>query len=139
MCTARTRRRFSVSAAGARPKVSSLRPGSLLSSRWQISPHLSSPSGLAYSAEATAKSFSHVTAREAEYIMGNAYTRPQTHMHQDSDAANAQLQISEEAGMLYDPTAKHMAVTTAATCCYPDKEPGCLQACMLVHRSVLGY
>jgi hypothetical protein len=53
--------------------------------------------------------------------MGNAYTRPQTHMHQDSDAANAQLQISEEAGMLYDPTAKHMAVTTAATCCYPDK------------------
>ncbi len=33
-------------------------------------------------------------------------------MHQDSDAANAQLQISEEAGMLYDPTAKHMAVTT---------------------------
>ncbi len=45
-----------------------------------------------------------VTAREAEYIMGSAYTRPQTHMHQDSDAANAQLQISEEAGMLYDPT-----------------------------------
>ncbi len=25
---------------------------------------------------------------------------------EDSDAANAQLQISEEAGMLYDPTAK---------------------------------